>query len=422
MAPSDPRPVPDAPRLGRLPLSFIAGLAVGCLLAVIVLVIAAGGRPVSALAGLALAVLPVPVVMAAVLYLDRLEPEPYSLLALIFAAGAAAAALIGLIGHALSNELITTPGLGPVSGLASTSLGAAFVGALIAESLKGIILLGLLRYRRTELDGTSDGVVYGSMVGLGFALVSNLFAYAAAERSGLTALASAFLQRGLISPLWDPLFSSMIGIGIAYAALRPGPRGRWAIGAGWVAAVLLHTLWDDSVRAGAARTAVVYVILLIVLGAVLAAMVADRRRVVALIASSLPPYQTPAVMTAHDLEMLASLRWRRVARQWARLHYGLAGTRVMTDYQLAATELALACNRAQRGLMEPTAFTVSCDGSLAAMSAAASALRDRWPHPPQPSWAALATSAFGPPQLAGMLPQPLSEHASTDGHTDDEED
>ena len=421
MAPSDPRPVPDAPRLGRPPIGFIAGLAACCLLAVIVLVIAVGSRPAPTLAGLALAVLPVPVVMAAVLYLDRLEPEPYSLLALTYSAGAAVATLIGLLGHALSNELITTPELGPVSGLASTSLGTAFVGALIAESFKGVILLGLLRYRRAELDGTSDGVVYASMVGLGFALVSNLFAYAAAERSGLTALASAFLQRGLISPLWDPLFSSMIGIGIAYAAVRPGPRGRWAIGAGWVAAVLLHTLWDDSVRAGAARTAVVYVILLIVLGVVLASTVTDRRRIVALITNSLSPYETPAVMTAHDLEMLASLRWRRVARQWARLHCGLGGARVMADYQLAATELALACNRAQRGLMEPAAFTASRDGSLAVMSAAASALRDRQPCPPQPSWAALATSAFAPPQPAGIPHQPLSEHASSDGRTGDED-
>jgi protease PrsW len=54
--------------------------------------------------------------------------------------------------------------------------------------------------------------------------------------------------------------------------------------------------------------------------------------------------------------MLASLHLRRLARQWARLHHGVAGRRAMADYQLAATELALACERQRRGLMPPEVF------------------------------------------------------------------
>lgn len=393
-----PGPAFDAARLGRTPVPFIAGVAACCVLALVVLVVANHGGTAPTLAGLALAVLPIPLVMTGVLYLDRLEPEPRSLLAITFGAGAAAALLIGLIGHGLGNTLITTPDLGPEAGrLAATTLGAAFIGALIAESLKGLILLGLLRYRRAELDGTSDGVVYGSMVGLGFALVSNVFAYVAAERSGLTALVSAFWQRGLLGPLWDPLFTSMTGIGVAYAAAHAGRRGRWAIAGGWAAAVVLNTAWDDSVRAGAGRTVVVYVVLLCVLAGLLAAMVADRRRIVALINGSLPPFQHATVMTRQDLEMLASLRWRRIARQWARLHCGLRGARVMADYQLAATELALACHRRDHEQMEPESFGASRDASLTLMSAAATALRDHRPLPPAPSWAVLGESAFAIP-------------------------
>ena len=209
-------------------------MAICCLLAVIALAIAIHGGPAPTAAGLALAILPVPLVLAGVLYLDRLEPEPPMLLAATFGAGAAVAALIGFIGHAFGNQLLTTPELGPGAGqLAAASLGSAFVGALIAETLKGGILVGLLWYQRSELDGVSDGVVYAAMVGLGFALVSNLFAYVQAERSGLDALMSAFFQRGLLTPLWDPLFSAMIGLGVAYAAMQPWRRGRWAILAGW---------------------------------------------------------------------------------------------------------------------------------------------------------------------------------------------
>ena len=351
-------------------------MAICCLLAVIALAIAIHGGPAPTAAGLALAILPVPLVLAGVLYLDRLEPEPPMLLAATFGAGAAVAALIGFIGHAFGNELITTPELGPGAGqLAAASLGSAFVGALIAETLKGGILVGLLRYQRSELDGVSDGVVYAAMVGLGFALVSNLFAYVQAERSGLDALVSAFFQRGLLTPLWDPLFSAMIGLGVAYAAMHPWRRGRWAILAGWVLAVLLHTLWDDSVHRGAGWETCVYLIMILALTVLLVAMVRDRRRIVGLIKHCLTPFENPAVITGDDVTMLADLRMRRLARQWARLHCGLRGGETMARYQLTATELALACDRVRCGQLDQAAFDARRDSSLQAMGQAAAALR-----------------------------------------------
>jgi protease PrsW len=422
MVSSDPGPAIDARPPPRVPVGFLAALAAFCLLAVIALAVAIHGGPAPTLAGLALAILPVPLVMAGVLYLDRLEPEPPMLLAIIFGAGAAMAALIGFVGHALGSTLITTPELGPKAGqVAAGSLSAAFVGALVAETLKGCVLVGLLRYQRAELDGVSDGVVYGATVGLGFALVSNLFAYVQAERSGLNALVSAFFQRGLLTPLWDPLFSSMIGIGVAYAAMQPWRRGRWAVLGGWVAAVVLHTLWDDSLRSGAGRTAVVYVILLLAFGGLLAAMVRDRKRMVGLIRELLAPFKDPAVMTMDDLQMLTDLRMRRLARQWARLHCGLRGAQTMAGYQLTATELALACDRARRGEMEPEVFGERHASSLEAMGQAAAALRGR--RPPYPSWAPDGTSAMAPTRgtRAGGRPVPRW-YGGDGGPTEDDDD
>ena len=156
----------------------------------------------------------------------------------------------------------------------ATSLGAAFVGALIAETLKGGILVGLLRYQRAEINGVSDGVVYGAMVGLGFALVSNLFAYVQAERSGLNALAWAIFQRGLLTPLWDPLFSAMIGLGVA---TRPSPVAAGPLGhPGGRAAVLAAHPVGRLGPPGPGRTAVVYVIMLGAFAVLLVAMVRDR--------------------------------------------------------------------------------------------------------------------------------------------------
>ena len=422
MAPSDSRPAFDARPPTRVPVGLLAGLAACCLVAVIALAIAVHGGPAPTAAGLALAILPVPLVMAGVLYLDRLEPEPPALLAITFSAGAALAALLGFLGHALGNELITTPELGPKTGQVTTTLGSAFVGALIAETLKGGVLVGLLRYQRAEIDGVSDGVVYGAMTGLGFALVSNLFAYVGAERSGLNALVSAFFQRGLLTPLWDPLFTSMIGLGVAYAAMQPWRRGRWAVLAGWVMAVLLHTLWDDSVRAGAARTAVVYLILLGAFVVLLVAMVRDRQRIVGLMMECLTRFQDPAVMTPDDVKMLGDLRNRRLARQWARLHCGLRGGKTMAGYQLTATELALAYDRARHGQMEPTAFDARRETSLEAMRQAAAALRGRRPRPPQPSWAPDGTSAMAPPQRPRPPGRSRFGRSGADGGPTEEDD
>jgi protease PrsW len=422
MVSSDPGPAIDARPPPRVPVGFLAGLAACCLLALIALAVAIHGGPAPTAAGLALAILPVPLVMAAVLYLDRLEPEPPMLLAITFGAGAAMAALIGFIGHALGSTLITTPELGPKTGqVANTTLGAAFVGALIAESLKGAVLVGLLRYQRSEIDGVSDGVVYGATTGLGWALVANLFAYVQAERSGLAALMSAFFQRALLTPLWDPLFTSMIGIGVAYAAMQPWRRGRWAVLGGWVAAVLLHTLWDDSLHAGAGRTAVVYVILLLAFGGLLAAMVRDRSRMVGLIRELLAPFKDPVVMTTEDLQMLTDLRMRRLARQWARLHCGLRGADTMAGYQLTATELALACDRARRGQMDPDAFAERHASSIEAMSRAAAALRGR--QPPNPSWAPDGTSAMASPRRTRPGGRPVPRRSGGDGGpTEDDDD
>jgi RsiW-degrading membrane proteinase PrsW (M82 family) len=395
MAPTEP-PGPAGTRApGRIPVGFLAGLAGVCLLAVIALAIVVHGGPAPTALGLALAILPVPLVLAGVLYLDRLEPEPPILLTITFSAGALVAALIGLLGHATGSTVITTPELGPKAGaLAVGSFGSVLVGALIAETLKGVILLGVLRYQRAELDGVGDGVVYAAVIGLGFALVSNLFAYVQAENSGGSALISAFFQRGLLTPLWDPLFTAMIGIGVGYAAMQSRRRGIWAIAAGWVVAVGLHTAWDESLRRGAGWETLVYLVMLVFLGLLLLTMRFDRRRIVGLINRTLPRFQGPDIMTPDDLRMLGDMHERRLARQWGRLHCGLSGGQTIADYQLAATELALTCFRGQQGFLVAEVLADSQQVRLAAMQRSAATLRSRQPRPPHPSWAPYGKSAL----------------------------
>ena len=55
------------------------------------------------------------------------------------------------------------------------------IGAPVAEEAsKGLFLLLLLWWRRAELDGVLDGIVYAGMVGVGFAFTENILYLASA--------------------------------------------------------------------------------------------------------------------------------------------------------------------------------------------------------------------------------------------------
>jgi hypothetical protein len=233
------------------------------------------------------------------------------------------------------------------------------------------------------------------MVGLGFALVANVYAYAVAWNAGAAAIAEEFARRGVFGPVFQALFTSLIGLGVAYAASRPRAVGREAaILAGWLGAVALDALWNHSVGARGTSLLATYGILVVALIAVIVAVVADRRRVVHLIMRFLPDFEHPEVVTANDIPMLASLRLRRLGRHWARLNLGLAGRRAMSQYQLAATELAMACRRKSLGQTTQDAYVRHRDDSLSLMRAAAAIVRDQEQLTPPPWIAPDAPSVF----------------------------
>src|SRR5262249_57071525 len=79
-----------------------------------------------------------------------------------------------------------------------------------------------------------------------------------------------------------------------------------------------------------------------------------------------------------DLLLLSTLRGRRAARLHARTTSGAAVARAVADYQLAATELALVHQRAERGMIDVARFDGRCRDLLALMAAA----RDAFPARP----------------------------------------
>jgi RsiW-degrading membrane proteinase PrsW (M82 family) len=400
--PFDPRAVLAGRAPGRTPVAFIAGIAITAACAIVALGIdaaqsfAVGAGPAPFAIALPLALLPVPLLVVLVLWMDRLEPEPRGNLAFAFGWGAGIAALTALIVNTADLEYVTMPALGATTG---EYVAATFGAPVVEETLKGLVLIGLLWRRRAEFDGPTDGVIYAAMVGLGFAMIENVGYYINAlvspERGGIALLGYTFVLRGLVSPLLHPIFTSMTGLGVAYAAGRRG-GAPWAVALGLLAAMILHGTWNGLSLYGAAGLVGGYLIMACVLMALIAVLVADRRRLIRLIRRYLPGYERIGLVTGDDIAMLASLRARRGARSWARAVGGIPAAAAMSDYQLAATELALARAKADRGVLDFNAFAAREHSLLTLMAVARRAFTRRVPGgselTPAP-WAASA-SAF----------------------------
>jgi len=374
--PFDPAAVLADRPSGRTPVSFIVGIAVTFACALVALGIdavqsfAAGDGVLPFAIALPLALVPVPLLVVVVLWMDRLEPEPRANLAFAFLWGAGVAALAALVINTADLEYVTMPALGASTG---EYVAATFGAPVIEETLKGLVLVGLLWRRRAEFDGPTDGVIYAAMVGLGFAMVENVGYYINAivtpERGGIALLGYTFVLRGVLSPLLHPIFTSMTGLGVAYAANRR--YGAWrAVALGWLAAVVLHGTWNGLSLFGVAGLVAGYLIMACVLFGLVMLLIADRRRMVGLIRHHLPAYADTGLVTADDVAMLASLRSRGTARTWARETHGRPGAKAMSDYQLAATELALARAKRDRGVLSPAAFAARERSLLALMAVA----------------------------------------------------
>jgi RsiW-degrading membrane proteinase PrsW (M82 family) len=382
--PFDPAAVLAGRPPGRTPVAFIVGIAATTACAIVALgidavqTLAAGVGPAPFAIALPLALLPVPLLVSLVLWMDRLEPEPRANLAFAFGWGAGIAALSALIINTADLEYVTMPALGASTG---EYVAATFGAPVIEETMKGLVLIGLLWRRRDELDGPTDGVTYAAMVGLGFAMIENVGYYINAlitpERGGVALLGSTFVLRGLLSPLLHPIFTSMTGLGVAYAATHR--RAGWAVAVGWLAAVVLHGTWNGLSLFGTAGLVIAYLIMSCVLAGLIIILVADRARVIALILRYLPGYERTGLVTPDEVAMLASLRARGQARRWARAVGGLPAAAAMGDYQLAATELALARVKAKRGVLGPAAFAARERSLLTLMSIARNAFTRRVP-------------------------------------------
>ncbi|MEY9876971.1 RsiW-degrading membrane proteinase PrsW (M82 family) [Streptacidiphilus sp. MAP12-33] len=306
------------------------------------------------LVGISLAVLPVPLILGAFYWLDRVEPKPWKLLLSCFGWGACAAALVAYLANNYFTSLLVSHQIG-----GSETLGASLVAPLVEETCKGSALLLIFLFRRRDFTGIVDGAVYAGFTATGFAFTENILYIGRSVSEGSPDGGSAvvvtvftFLMREVMSPFAHPLFTSMTAVGFGVAAIS---RKRWqricAPIAGWIFAMLMHGTWNSSPSLGTSGFFAVYFLFMVPVFALMVwLLVWARGNELRTVGRQLAVYVTAGWMSAPVPVVLSSMRTRKQARALAKFQQGPPGDRAMREYLSFATSLALLRERVARGL------------------------------------------------------------------------
>ncbi|RIV37240.1 PrsW family intramembrane metalloprotease [Micromonospora radicis] len=369
LPPSPPVPAapPAGPGMPRRRLSWLRALVlVGVILLIaacaifMLFTLGINLGPEALLIGTAAAILPVPVLVACFLWLDRYEPEPLKYLIFCFAWGAFVSTAASLTVNETAAKWFDSQGL-------PEALTAVLVAPFIEELTKALGPILLLLFRRREWSGITDGLVYCGLSAIGFAMVENIlylggYGYASGVEqygpaTGAQQVIAIFIVRILLFGFAHPLFTAMTGVGLGIAARTADRRVRvLAPIAGLLLAMMLHGAWNLIPTLTQATGEI-----LISLFGFVGVMVPIFFGVVSLAVwlrawegrlteRILPDYVRAGWLTPPEVAALSSLGRRHAARVWARRVAGDAGLRAMRGYQFAATRLALLRDGAQRGL------------------------------------------------------------------------
>ncbi len=350
-------PLPTPVRKVGAPLAAIIGLGT---LAALILSLLTAVNPGGTVLGFGLATASMALVVACYLWLDRWEPEPPRLLVLAFLWGSSVAVVGSIvIEHVIDSAL---PGSSPAAAgaEATASFATIAIGApIVEEAFKGLFLLLMMTgRRRAELNTLTDCLVYAGLTAAGFAWLENIF-YIANGETVAGSLAVAGL-RLVLAPFAHPLFTTMIGIGVYYAMHQHNRAAKvGCLVAGYVAAVVMHGLWNGSAVMGASAYLGVYVLWMMPIFALaITVAVASRRRERRIITAQLPAMVAGGLVAPQEAPWLASIPGRKLAVATARQFGGRPAGSAVKQFVQQVVELAYVRDRIDRGFGDPRVFAL----------------------------------------------------------------
>ncbi|WP_437113494.1 PrsW family intramembrane metalloprotease [Streptomyces venezuelae] len=360
------------------------------------------------LVGLGLATVPVPLLVAAFRWLDRVAPGPWRNLLFSFSWGACAAALVAIVANSFAIRWIATATADPGS---ADNIGATVIAPVVEESAKAAAVLLVFLFRRRDFTGIVDGVVIAGVTATGFAFTENILYLGNAfvtdqlsRESGLASVTAAtFFVRVVMSPFAHPLFTVLTGIGFGIAALsaeRQMVRRVLLPLTGLLLAMGMHALWNGSAVFGQFGFFTVYALFMLpAFGLLTWLAIWTRQRELRTIREVLPVYAAAGWLTPPEPFALGSMRARSLARDYAAYTWGKPAARTVAEYQMYATSLAFLRHRGRRG-------RAGADFVVRERELLEKLWERREPARPALAYAAQATAPVMPPMPYGMYGAP----------------
>ncbi len=183
---------------------------------------------------------------ALLLWFDRNEQEPIVLISTAFMWGAVVATSISLVVNTafgtMAFALIGNPAL-------ADQLTASLSAPFIEELTKGVAVMFLFLLFRRDFDNVLDGIIYGALVGMGFAWFENALYYVRAGEGGPVEMLKLTYLRGLLNGITShAAYTALTGLG--FGLVRVLRRGilRWIlVPLFWGLAMFAHFLWNTFV-------------------------------------------------------------------------------------------------------------------------------------------------------------------------------
>ncbi len=196
--------------------------------------------PLSVLAIITIPIIPAIGINVLVNFMDRFEREPWFLRLAAFLWGAIIAIPPTLLIEQYVDSLRPII-LGPHPDDVIHAIFAGLNAGITEETVKGLGLLLLFVVLRDEFDNVTDGIIYGALIGAGFAMVEN-FSYFSTHPKSLLVL---LVGRVVLGWLSHSTFTACFGAALGYVRHI---RVRWQHIviplSGYIVAVGLHSVFD----------------------------------------------------------------------------------------------------------------------------------------------------------------------------------
>ena len=284
-----------------------------------------------------LAGIPVVVILFFIIWIDSWEPEPFILYAVSFVWGAGVATLLSLISTDLFGVTVAQVIRIDDKDFLQTVVAAPFM----EELSKGVGLILLIVLYAKNFNGPVDGIVYGMLIGLGFAFTENVVYFGVYHDE----LADVFRVRAILNPFVHPLATAMMGAVMGLSMQRHSRKTlAYLLPTGLLAAFVIHALHNYSATlkmSDSTRLVFQVPIYLVAIGVILMARLSERREVM----SALYEYAHAGWLTKNELLMIQTLSNRRNARLWAGENVQKSGgdpddgIKAMTEFQSELIQL-----------------------------------------------------------------------------------